>query len=141
MSEQDDRPIHVRVAEVLGWTDLAEKEIKLPEDPAPRRTWFGKPGAIRPRWFSGLEIDARCAVDQYDEDWSATGPLIEYFRIRLTANDQAWFATTYDSEGDPFCWHLGPSNGFAPCDDAAPTPLLAVCRLILALAADEELPR
>ncbi len=65
----------------------------------------------------------------YDTDWSATGPLIERLSIELTPpgppdGEDEWGATTWDP----------------PFNDRGPTPLLAVCNLILKLDQAGKLP-
>jgi hypothetical protein len=64
-----EKPLHVRVAEVLGW--------------------FAIPGAQIVD-----EQKYHAALPRYDTDWAATGPLIEKFRITLGRNpfDGDWAA-------------------------------------------------
>lgn len=61
-----DRPLHVRVAEALGWT----------------RT---KDCALLENCYGAGEMDGEFVgcVRNYDTDWSATGPLIERHGISL----------------------------------------------------------
>lgn len=95
MSEPTDRPLHVQVAEALGWTITV--------------------GGL------GNTPDGRYAVEipDYDTDWSATGPLIEQLGINLERQGkktwQAWVYPLKIAQGE--------------------TPRIAVCNLIVALAA------
>lgn len=120
-----DIPLHVRVAEALG--------CKIQ---APRAGWdewrCGCPEKEyeRPHATHGIHRD--CCHDReglgcdhdpmarYDTDWSATGPLIEKYGIALEANGREWEAWT------------GP-NEFMDTWADGPTPLIAVCNLLLAL--------
>ena len=61
----------------------------------------------------------------YDTDWSATGPRIEEYAISLDyfgsgPDDQRWYAT-------------GQGYQYAVLDANGPTPLIAVCKLIVKL--------
>jgi hypothetical protein len=53
-----DKPLHVQVAEALGWTDCHQK----PHD----EEWWG---------YVNYSQGYR-SIPRYDLDWSATGPLI-----------------------------------------------------------------
>lgn len=109
-----EKPLHVRVAEALG-QDLA-REHKW--DKAPE----GYRGCVLCGATASWQEDYRePCVTEYDIDWSATGPLIERFGIRLYPG---WAAGI--SDGQPSGWY--------------DTPLLAVCHLILALHAAGKLP-
>lgn len=107
-----EKPLHVRVAEALGWFDFqpsANGFWPLEWRGHPSRPIIGEPHKKIPR---------------FDTDWSATGPLIERFGIFLRRYyGDRWFA----SPGQPL-------PGGADTVDAA-TPLEAVCNLILALHA------
>ena len=59
----------------------------------------------------------------YDTDWSATGPLIERYRVSLTSTPDEWWAVR---------------SGFNGQD--GPTPLIAACNLILTLHKAGKLP-
>ena len=110
-----DRPIHVRVAEKLGWTDFAQ------EYPA-QYGWTGKPPGV----------SMRVAVPQADVRWDITGPLIERHRIFLGPSYEPgganrWHACLTSGES---CLFGDDSHGPNAAGD---TPLLAVCHLILML--------
>lgn len=112
-----EKPLNVRVAEALGCEPIEDDGYE------PHRFYCGcdplthaTPGEL-PR------------LVRYDTDWSATGPLIERYGIDLTKllGSHCWLA-----EGQPDGW-LDSAEG--------PTPLLAVCNLILALHAAGKLPQ
>jgi hypothetical protein len=138
MSDQE-KPLHVRVAEALGWTDLTEGPPMLPGD---EPTWLGMP----PVGDSSLILSAVDhkervvtltmgirSVYRYDLDWSKTGPLIERFLVMVHPP-----ASIY------VLWGAITSGGSLGRDVTEPaqvqaatgrTPQIAVCNLILALAA------
>lgn len=99
-------PLNVLVAQALGHVTAAH---------------VGTDG--NPHWTgNGLSIPA------YDTDWSATGPLIEKYQLDLwfrpggIFRDPDEWAATNDTR-------VGPDGGSL----TGPTPLMAVCNLILAL--------
>lgn len=125
MTGEEAKPLHVRVAEALGCAPHQETNV-----------WWrctcgdyahnsdGEDGGPHE---SGILCD-------YDTDWSATGPLIERYRIAIDVYDyeeNAWYArfdVGHGHDGEPFV--------MSGAEEATgPTPLLAVCNLILALAA------
>src|SRR5687767_11117948 len=129
-----DKPLHVRVAEALGWTsahyrtegDHSCGDIMIP-DPE-RMRWKG----LEPKEM--LIGAAGCKlIPRYDTDWAATGPLIERFRIDVDS-DAGWIARmSIDSE-----LHDGRRDVRGKRGD---TPLLAACNLILALSSAGKLPK
>ena len=116
----ESRPLHVQVAEALGWT--WETQCSL---------YYGEPDKC---YGTGLFADgARGCVPRYDTSWSATGPLVERHGITvgLSAYNGKWEATT-----EP----LGEPEGRSyPSTDFHDTPLLAICHLILRLKAEGRL--
>lgn len=99
------KPLHVKVAEALGGGPYFDS-------PEHNLGWlFTKTG-------TGGQLVVN-APERYDEDWAATGPLIEKYGIVLAYPNGLYWQAWKDSE-EP-----------APC---AETPLLAICELILALA-------
>lgn len=128
-------PLHVKVAEVLGWSGVEEKlewngcvrkardgSGEWEQDVNP--VWRGAPATGAPAWYGDM-------VPRYDTDWSATGPLIEKYRICIEAglhgghHSKPWSA-----------WLNRHSPAIRDYDGEAadgPTPLIAVCRLLLAL--------
>jgi Bacteriophage P22, NinX len=105
-----EKPLHVQVAEALGWTDCHPDANDL--------GWWG---GTCPAEFDQLGIESNTLVYRYDEEWEATGPLIE--RYHLTVCPWPDDRTTWIAE-----WEEGVEAG------QGPTPLIAVCHLILALA-------
>lgn len=122
MVDSREKPLHVRVAEALGWT-----EVHLEEHGGANGTpaWYGTRAAndhvyasLDVRWFG---------VPRFDESWSATGPLIERFRIDLFSREGngVWTARAWVPNDDPI----------ETLKRAGNEPLTAVCNLILALHA------
>lgn len=107
----DEEPLDVQVARALGWTD------------------FDKDGfySAHPPYYS--------------TDWSATGPLIQKYRITVQAPSgdahTHWGATKFDE--DDRSW-LSDHLEFHEAIYNSKTPLEAVCRFLLALHATGELP-
>lgn len=128
MSEPTDRPLHVQVAEALGcqpghithyrngtaashpyWTCTCPGEIHNCDGPD------GAP-------HEGQQLE------DYNTDWSATGPLIERLKISLEAN---WVGT----DGEKWLAYVGAATPRQRHSQSFGTPLEAACRLIVALAA------
>jgi hypothetical protein len=116
----DTRPLHVRVAEVLGCKPVFRKAY--PGDREER--WCcdcPNRGHRDPDLHEPWEDDPEIA--RYDLDWSATGPLIEQLSINLTRSVKAveWYVP-----GDSwFANRSGAKFGMGA------TPLLAVCDWIV----------
>ncbi len=122
-----EKMLHVRVAGALGWAELEFLPPKNSMNMDDKGSWVG--------YTAPAVIGEKREVPRYDTDWSATGPLIERYRI------QVWH-----QEDDP---HLAEIFGEQPGGDwrathaacACPglgaaigeTPLIAVCRLIVSL--------
>lgn len=118
-----DRPIHVQVAEALGWTEVF----------CAAGLWLGttpSPEAGDSDWTGYI-------VPDFDTDWSATGPLIEKYEVSLAEDgcghtlDEKWHAEAdyYQEDGsEEYGGH------WDSVDARGSTPLLSVCHLILALA-------
>lgn len=78
------KPLHVKVAEALGWRNCRPGGIMLPG------AYVGNAPGI---------IGEKEQVPWFDQDWSATGPLIEKYKLFLSPSefDDAelpWFAGT-----------------------------------------------
>jgi len=114
MTEQE-KPLHVRVAEALGWRVERRPPggILLPDQARPGKGWVG--------WRDGMLLDERKPIPDFDTDWAATGPLIEKYGIWVHPCDHDgtshWVASNEHDESIP----------------ESRTPLEAVCHLILAL--------
>lgn len=107
----DDKPLHVQVAEALG------RKVEL----------------IEGDWYVGKVSPTRSAlVPRYDTSWCATGPLIAKYGIELFT---LWPG---DRGQDGFRWgaQTGADNRSPEHHERmaeGPTPLLAVCILLLQL--------
>lgn len=112
------RPLHVRVAEALGWTRCQEERDG---------DWIGAlPSAdmLSSRRESGI-------VPRFDTDWAATGPLIERYVVMLNNHKRrgfGWTAGTTVPDTSPEA-----DDGGAFFGEPSETPLIAVCNLIQAL--------
>lgn len=126
-----EKPLHVRVAEALGWT--------WKHSPSGNCRWLCPPTkdnrfCIEPDTYLDAAEDALTCSDglryvpRYDTDWSATGPLIGRYAITLTAPHVP---------GDPWLsLSFGNTVGYGGEVEAeGDTALRAVCNLILALHA------
>lgn len=71
----DEKPLNVRVAEALGWTEIQYAHS------------VGAYGR-RPDRSGGLDGHGIEAVPCYDTDWSASGPLIDKYKLELWTNHQ-----------------------------------------------------
>lgn len=107
-----ERPLHVRVAESLGWTGVFQS----------LGSWFGLP----PPWRGPREHHPETGIPRYDTDWAATGPLIEKYGITLEFfNDPLpWWAK---------CHGIPPRYPQKVAPQGGKTPLIAVCELFLKL--------
>lgn len=122
----EETPLHVRVAEVLGWTwkQSYTGACRFLCPPA-----FDLNGAhnFDPAHFRDASEAMRICDDgyryvpRYDTAWSATGPLIEKYGISLHWTiTERWAAT-------------GPAHT-AHWREYDESPLVAACRTIIALA-------
>jgi hypothetical protein len=68
------------------------------------------------------------AVARYDTDWAVTGPLIERYGLTVIAGKDGGPHACQEGHGQGKWFHLEPYED-------GPAPLVAVCRLILALKA------
>ena len=121
----EEKPLHVRVAEALGC-----------------KPWHGTTGG-------GDWYECRCAtthgeypttgpqphgqhystgflVLRYDTDWSATGPLIEGYALSVAPRR---LVKGHKRDWQALSWRLEIAGGAV-----GPTPLIAVCNLLVALA-------
>lgn len=128
--EQAAKPLHVRVAEALGWTDLRViGNCMIPGEPD---DYVGRPPGNVLIGSSG-----HAPVPRYDTDWSVTGPLIERLGIRVHVSRFRG--------PNPIEWQaIWPGDSWAiagKINAKAATSLGAVCELILALHAAGKLER
>jgi len=116
------RPLHVLVADALGWQRIQYAGTILL--PGAVGTYTGYPPA------PGVAIIGQPEqIPRYDTDWSATGPHIGRLKIRLS----------YSSQGRAFADHPSIDSEAQRQDESDILP--AVCRLILALAEAGKLPK
>jgi hypothetical protein len=138
--ERIEKPLHVQVGIALGWTDLKPiGQILLPGEPD---GYGGRPPG---NLLIGPEGFAR--VPRYDT-WQHCGPLIEKYGIGLVkypgfCKDDGCSNDSADccDERCP-CWHpaeWSASPGLGDGGPVGPTPLIAVCHLLIALKAAGEL--
>lgn len=117
-----DFPLHVQVAEALGWTELHQRED------GSHVTWWGREP------HGGLRIQ----VPPYDRSWCSVGPLIERFKITLLApgvmEDNAWDAW-YDAY---WTSHDGPN---CKASAGGETACQAVALLVVELHKQGKLPK
>lgn len=111
----DEKPLHVRVAEALGWTECRPcGDIAAPWASGYEGRPNGEPYII------GDERAGWRRIPRFDLEWKATGPLIEKYEITVARGRFFWHATRW-------------TNGIQDAYGEAGTPLIAVCNLILAL--------
>jgi len=125
-----EKPIHVRVAEALGWTNLTETPPPLPGmDPH----WLGDP----PEWYARSHTQYVADIDyakrtltirtgsipRYDTDWSATGPLLERFNISIVPAPHGGYVALELRGRSP---HIE-----VPFHRSEPTMLQAACALLI----------
>lgn len=132
-----ERPLHVKVAEALGYTKVKREGA----------SWYGRPYPADQFW-AGLDLKGGWyGVPRYDTDWSATGPLIKEYEIIImpTNNEREsgpwvafqWWDREFFRYDEPD-WLVLDGSGKVY---AGPTPLVAVCNLLLALHAAGKLPQ
>lgn len=106
-----DKPLHVQVAECLGWINCHDRGDGL---------WEGNPP---PKPSDGIGFKE---VPHYDKTWCAAGPLVERFEMSISKMESPftdWQA--YDREGRFF--------------GCGATPSEAISELILELYAEDKL--
>ncbi len=118
-----EKPLHVRVAEALGWVNC-HLDGEQPDAPKTGR-WFGKcqDASVLPQWAAPIK-DSWIEISRYDADWAATGRLIEKYAICVMRHGgglESWRA-----EVSPY-WEGEIKSAFGS------SALIAVCNLILAL--------
>ena len=122
-----DLPLHVRVAEALGWSHIGKRKggILLPEPLLPGKGWEG--------WREGLLFGQRQSLPDYDTDWSATGPLIEKYGLAVCLFTPPFKHPAAPEEAARAWWPGSDGVNDSIIDCFGPTPLRAVCYLILEL--------
>lgn len=102
-----EKPLSIRVAEALGWREVAKEELR----------WVGIPPGIKA---------TQCVVPMYEFDAEAMLLVMERLRIGLKNTRDCWVAEPSGDCVDPDALQLYGDG---------PTILAAVCALILALGA------
>lgn len=118
-SQTPPKPLHIQVAEALDTLHILGPLEGLTPAGYPLRYCTVHAGACGEYDYI-TDYDGRVICPDYDTNWSATGPLIEELQMRITPKHFSSWEAELLSEGV-----------FA----AGPTPLVAACRLIVALAA------
>jgi len=101
-SNSPELPLHVQVAQAIGWKNFHPCE-------GTENLWIANDPDSHPEY-----------VPRYDLEWSATGPLIELMKLAVEPcpkNPYPWMATRI---GGGYIHH---SYG--------ETPLIAICRVLL----------
>ncbi len=127
----DEKPLYVQVAEAIGWRDIKYVGGLL-------AVWASHHDGIEP---GNLVIDSsaeRKKLPRYDLEWGATGPLIAVYGIGL--NYFVCDENCCPPDGVRWTAVYG-SLGLEHADKTveARDPLIAVCRLIIALHAEGKL--
>lgn len=123
-----EKPLHVLVAEALGWQDIE----RCGDIAAPWASGYdGRPPGAVP--IIGHQGEERAKVPRYDLEWSATGPLIEQLAIHLQPEVETEPGRTWGA------YYAPDGGGEYVADQGGPTPLIAICNLILAVHADGRL--
>jgi hypothetical protein len=123
--EKSERPLHVLVAEALGWI-----ECRVADYPRPTLVpdthwpiWHGRPSEGHwPLWMSRAEWErepnSRPEVPHYELSWEETGPLIDKYAQFVRHDEYGW--VVYHGKD-------GQTIGIGE------TLLIATCRLVLAM--------
>jgi hypothetical protein len=109
-----EKPLHVQVAEALGCNPQRYDPVG-----GPKGTGWAC-GCKGNNWSAHGD---RITLFRYDTDWAATGPLIEKFGVWVRSLD-----------GVVAKWDAFRNDDLPSPRGTGPTPLIAVCNLILELA-------
>lgn len=143
----EEKPLHVQVAEALGWTEVVHFTPTTSSVIAP--VWAGAPPKGYEHWKHGItEADflhmshggpERRTIPRYDTDWSATGPLLERFGIASAPSPHGYRYRIGVTEGPEIAyWPAGGYDSTHECWDweaLGATRLIAACNLLVELAA------
>lgn len=146
----DEKPLHVQVAEALGvkprrsWAVMNraedayfidfDREYEAEADVADHLRRY--PNGLYAQ--EGAHVVEQLHYPFFDTDWAATGPRLERLRaegwnvVLQCENGGHWYAYYSD---------IGHNAPYVQVEGRGDTPLVAVCRLILALSAAGRLPR
>jgi hypothetical protein len=125
--------LNAAVAEALGCSPMEHKATNAAGEVL-HTDWYCRCSAMEhvDLWPTPT---SRGNLKRYDTDWSAGGPLIERYRLSVgptytgRENFEPWTASEHVEHRGVFEFALGP------------TPLVAACRLILALHRSGRLPK
>lgn len=142
-THQTEKPLtlHVQVALALGWT-VCHDEADMYHPPGKECLKDKNEG-----WGCDEEASGADVVHHYDTDWSATGPLIERYAIGIEPpthqDDPVWAVRPKDGDPALSAWKASTCAAETRWEYETvegSSALIAVCRLILALAAAGKLP-
>ena len=133
-----EKPLNVQVAEALGHKvrrlGPCTSCVQMPTDGGELPSAVEKPHYHWEMWRE-FEWEAPdgiwVTVPNFPKDWSATGPLIEKHEINIDLRGAGWCATSFYNQEILAGHKADPQFG--------PTPLIAVCHLILKLAEEGKL--
>lgn len=145
----EETPLNVRVADALGWTayeeERGEYKLAIACRPGAREPWASSQRPTPQRYRKITCAEAKklgffgSGFPNYDTDWSVTGPLVEKYEIGLREDgcgyrqEERWLAEA-DYYGPPIDESDKEYGGrWASAQSRGPTPLIAVCNLILEL--------
>jgi hypothetical protein len=118
-----ERPLCIQVAEALGCTLGSMSDIDGP-------VYYCKcPGGVHEARIGINKLPGKHWIKRYDLDWSATGPLIEKYEWDLRATP--WRDGTKEWEATAWLPSRPEPKDIVHAD--GPTPLIAVCELIVKL--------
>jgi len=121
----DPRPLNVRVADALGTMHVLGPVIGKDGERNIRRCTHHKDETYAYDFMT--DYDGRVLAPPYDTEWSAGGPLIERLHVDLSwLSGSEWTATV---------WIPNPSPRLNR-RSSGPSPLVALCNLILSLEHD-----
>jgi hypothetical protein len=124
-----EKPLHVRVAEAIGWTETHETGAGIVL-PGAVSVWRGRPpGDV----LVYVERDRMPGVSRFDTDWSVTGPLLERLDIGLRYFDSREFKEL----PLPGSWGAEWPFDFVKAYTYAAIPLVAACEAIVAMSAED----
>lgn len=109
-------PLHVQVAQALGWTDLRQNQGL-----DGKQNWIG----VEPH--GGLNL----VVPRYDTSWCSTGVLLERFNLSVARS------VLLNEEKTPSKWVAMAGKVIEHCD----SPCEAISRLIVRLSKEGKLPK
>jgi len=132
-----ERPLHVRVAEALGWTGHFESEAT---GGGGDRLWFGRPpGELDPRLYPNDRPHYNYVIPRFDTDGNHTVGLIDEWELDIEHTGGAKPGLVFIS-GLAHCPTGLPGDepyggAWLAIEAEGPTTLIAVCNWLLAAEA------